>query len=174
RTAARPSVRRSRQPARAGWCWWRARGTSGSRSWATNACRSPTWRRSARYWRSALARLSVLEAANAMNGRVTAGDLGGVIDGAAIDSRAVRGGEVFFAFPGTQVDGHRFVPDALARGAAAAVVQEDIQEDVPAPPSGALIRVDDTFQALHDLARFVRTRVPEKLVGITGSAGKTT
>jgi UDP-N-acetylmuramoyl-tripeptide--D-alanyl-D-alanine ligase len=117
-----------------------------------------------------LARLSVLEAANAMHGRVTAGDLGGVIDGAAIDSRAVRGGEVFFAFPGSQVDGHRFVPDALARGAAAAV----IQEDVPAPPAGALIRVEDTFKALHDLARFVRTRIPEKLVGITGSAGKTT
>ena len=105
-----------------------------------------------------------------MHGRVTAGDSGSVIDGAAIDSRAVRGGEVFFAFPGSQVDGHRFVPDALARGAAAAV----IQEDVPTPPSGALIRVEDTFKALHDLARFVRTRVPKKLVGITGSAGKTT
>jgi UDP-N-acetylmuramoyl-tripeptide--D-alanyl-D-alanine ligase len=118
----------------------------------------------------------VLEAANAMGGRVTAGDpgvSGGMIDGAAIDSRAVRGGEVFFAFPGSQVDGHRFVPDALARGAAAAVIQEDL----PTPPSGALIRVDDTFKALHDLARFVRSRlpkVPEKLVGITGSAGKTT
>ena len=117
-----------------------------------------------------MARLSVLKAANAMNGRVTAGNPSAMIDGAAIDSRAVRGGEVFFAFPGSQVDGHRFVPDALARGAAAAV----IQEDVPAPPSGALIRVEDTFKALHDLARFIRTRIPEKLVGITGSAGKTT
>ena len=105
-----------------------------------------------------------------MGGRVTAGDPGSVIDGAAIDSRAVRGGEAFFAFPGSRVDGHRFVPDALARGAAAAVVQEDL----PSPASGALIRVEDTFRALHDLARFVRQRVPEKLVGITGSAGKTT
>jgi UDP-N-acetylmuramoyl-tripeptide--D-alanyl-D-alanine ligase len=105
-----------------------------------------------------------------MGGRVTAGDPGAVLDGAAIDSRAIRGGEVFFAFPGTRVDGHRFVPDALARGAGAAVVQEDLV----APTSGVLIRVGDTFQALHDLARFVRTRVPEKLVGITGSAGKTT
>jgi UDP-N-acetylmuramoyl-tripeptide--D-alanyl-D-alanine ligase len=111
----------------------------------------------------------VLEAANAMGGRVTAGDPGVTIDGAAIDSRAVRGGEIFFAFPGSQVDGHRFVPDALARGAAAAVIQEDVTA-----PSGALIRVNDTFKALHDLARFIRTRVPEKLVGITGSAGKTT
>jgi UDP-N-acetylmuramoyl-tripeptide--D-alanyl-D-alanine ligase len=117
-----------------------------------------------------LARLSVGDAARAVGGRVTAGDPQAMIEGAAIDSRAVRGGEVFFAFGGAHTDGHRFVPDALARGAAAAI----IQEDVPAPPAGALIRVGDTFQALHDLARFVRTRVPERLAGITGSAGKTT
>jgi UDP-N-acetylmuramoyl-tripeptide--D-alanyl-D-alanine ligase len=117
-----------------------------------------------------VAKLTVEEAARAVGGRIAAGDPAAVIDGAAIDSRAVRGGEVFFAFGGAHTDGHRFVPDALARGAAAAV----IQEDVPAPPSGALIRVGDTFQALHDLARFVRTRTPERLVGITGSAGKTT
>jgi UDP-N-acetylmuramoyl-tripeptide--D-alanyl-D-alanine ligase len=117
-----------------------------------------------------LARLSVAEAARAVEGRIAAGDPEPMIEGAAIDSRAVRGGELFFAFAGARTDGHRFVPDALARGAAAAVVQEEIS----APPQGALIRVDDTFKALHDLARHVRQRVPEKLVGITGSAGKTT
>jgi UDP-N-acetylmuramoyl-tripeptide--D-alanyl-D-alanine ligase len=117
-----------------------------------------------------LARLSVGEAAVAVGGRVTAGDPHAMIDGAAIDSRALRGGEVFFAFAGDRTDGHRFVPDALTGGAAAAMVQEDL----PAPPSGALIRVADTFQALHDLARFVRARTPERLAGITGSAGKTT
>jgi UDP-N-acetylmuramoyl-tripeptide--D-alanyl-D-alanine ligase len=117
-----------------------------------------------------LARLSVAEAARAMAGRIVAGDPAAVTDGAAIDSRAVRGGELFFAFAGARTDGHRFVPDALARGAAAAVVQEEI----PAPLQGASIRVDDTFKALHDLARHVRSRVPERLVGITGSAGKTT
>ena len=117
-----------------------------------------------------MARLSVAEAARAVGGRVTAGDPQAMIDGAAIDSRAVRGGEVFFAFGGAHTDGHRFVPDALARGAAAAVIQEDL----PAPPAGALIRVEDTFAALHDLARAVRARTPERLAGITGSAGKTT
>jgi UDP-N-acetylmuramoyl-tripeptide--D-alanyl-D-alanine ligase len=121
-----------------------------------------------------VARLTVAEAAEAVSGRVMTGDPRAIIDGAAIDSRAVRGGEAFFAFPGTQVDGHRFVADALVRGAAAAIIQEDIQEDVATPAAGALIRVEDTFRALHDLARFVRTRVPQKLVGITGSAGKTT
>jgi len=117
-----------------------------------------------------LARLSVGEAARAAGGRVMAGDADAMAEGAAIDSRAVRGGELFFAFAGTRTDGHRFVPDALARGAAAAMVQEDL----PAPLKGALIRVPDTFQALHDLARHVRERTPERLVGITGSAGKTT
>ncbi|HEY4575569.1 MAG TPA: UDP-N-acetylmuramoyl-tripeptide--D-alanyl-D-alanine ligase, partial [Thermoanaerobaculia bacterium] len=116
-----------------------------------------------------MARFTVDEAARAVGGRIAAGDPQSVIDGAAIDSRAVRGGEVFFAFGGAHTDGHRFVPDALARGAAAAIVQEDLSVS-----SGALIRVDDTFQALHDLARFARTRTPERLVGITGSAGKTT
>jgi UDP-N-acetylmuramoyl-tripeptide--D-alanyl-D-alanine ligase len=117
-----------------------------------------------------LARLSVDEAARAVGGRVMAGDPSARIDGAAIDSRAVRGGELFFAFGGERTDGHRFVADALARGAAAAMVQEDL----PTPPQGALLRVDDTFEALHALTRHVRQQTPKKLVGITGSAGKTT
>ncbi len=117
-----------------------------------------------------MARLSVDEAARAVGGRITAGDADAMIEGAAIDSRAVRGGELFFAFAGERTDGHRFVADALSHGASAAMVQEDL----PAPSKGALIRVPDTFQALHDLARHVRSRVPERLVGITGSAGKTT
>lgn len=112
------------------------------------------------------------EAAQAMGGRIAAGDPGAVIDGAAIDSRAIRGGEAFFAFAGEHTDGHRFVPDALARGAGAAIVQEDVQ--APSGAAGAVIRVADTFKALHDLARFSRSRTPQRLVGITGSAGKTT
>jgi UDP-N-acetylmuramoyl-tripeptide--D-alanyl-D-alanine ligase len=122
-----------------------------------------------------MARLTVAEAAGAVGGQVI-GDPAAhckMIDGAAIDSRAVRGGEVFFAFPGEKVDGHRFVADALARGAGAAVVNRG--RSVGSTATGAVIEVEDTFRALHDLARFVRgRRVPEKLVGITGSAGKTT
>jgi UDP-N-acetylmuramoyl-tripeptide--D-alanyl-D-alanine ligase len=122
-----------------------------------------------------MARCSVAETAAAVGGRVT-GDPGSVWDGAAIDSRAVHGGhggetgELFFAFAGERTDGHRFVADAFARGAAAAMVQEE----VAVPERGALITVPDTFRALHDLTRHLRRRVPEKLVGITGSAGKTT
>ena len=125
-----------------------------------------------------MARLSVDEVTRAVNGRIASGDPGGACSGAAIDSRAVRGGEVFFAFAGERTDGHRFVPDALARGAGAAVVNRGSDRSVGSGgsvgSSGAVIEVEDTFQALHDLARFVRQRVPERLAGITGSAGKTT
>jgi len=107
--------------------------------------------------------MTVAEAAHAMGGRIAAGDPGSVIDGAAIDSRAIRGGEAFFAFAGEHTDGHLFVPGALARGAGVAVVQQDVVAE-----SGAVIRVEDTFKALHDLARFSRARTPERLVGITG------
>ena len=76
-----------------------------------------------------MARLSVAEITRAVNGRLAAGDPGRECSGAAIDSRKVSGGEVFFAFSGAATDGHRFVGDALARGAGAAVVQRGHQSD---------------------------------------------
>lgn len=111
------------------------------------------------------------EAAEALGARLLAGDPATTWNGAAIDSRAVTGGEVFFALAGTQSDGHRFVGDALARGAAAAVVSEAPDS---LPSQGAVLLVPDTQEALHALARSVRRRLPERLAGITGSAGKTT
>ena len=123
-----------------------------------------------------MARLSVEETARAVQGRIVSGDPAGACSGAAIDSRAVKGGEVFFAFAGEATDGHRFLADAFARGAGAAIVQAGHErQQVPAGPAGnAVVEVEDTFRALHDLARHVRQRVPRKLAGITGSAGKTT
>ncbi|HYU30676.1 MAG TPA: UDP-N-acetylmuramoyl-tripeptide--D-alanyl-D-alanine ligase [Thermoanaerobaculia bacterium] len=120
-----------------------------------------------------MARLSIAEVARAVNGRIVRGDPEAGCSGAAIDSRKVSGGEVFFAYEGEHTDGHRFVADALARGAAAAVVQRGHERSDGSV--GAIIEVDDTFQALHGLARTVRGRgVPARLAGITGSAGKTT
>jgi len=114
-----------------------------------------------------------------VNGRIVRGDPEAACSGAAIDSRKVSGGEVFFAYEGEHTDGHRFVDDALARGAGAAVVQrghERSDRSVGSDGSvGSIIEVDDTFKALHDLARTIRERgVPARLAGITGSAGKTT
>jgi UDP-N-acetylmuramoyl-tripeptide--D-alanyl-D-alanine ligase len=138
-----------------------------------------------------VASLLANEAASAAGGRVIAGDAQARLHGAAIDSRAVRGGELFFAFAGAHADGHRFVGDAFGRGAAGAVVQDPAAAAASWPPLAeaamaaraaaapelrgrAVIQVADTLAALHDVARVVRRRVPRRLVGITGSAGKTT
>lgn len=119
-----------------------------------------------------MASLRVGDVAAAAGGRLAAGDPQAVLRGAAIDSRAVRGGELFIAFAGAHTDGHRFVADAARRGAGGALVQS--LDAVEAAENLVLIEVPDTFRALHDVARSVRRRVPRQLVGITGSAGKTT
>ncbi len=87
-----------------------------------------------------------------------------------IDSRLTRPGELFFAIKARR-NGHSFIPEAAEKGAAGAV----ISEDVPAPnDSFALIRVADTVAALQELARAALAACPVKIVGITGSVGKTT
>jgi UDP-N-acetylmuramoyl-tripeptide--D-alanyl-D-alanine ligase len=105
-----------------------------------------------------------------MEGEVIAGDPATVWRGAALDSRKVGGGELFFALRGARSDGHEHVAAAFARGAAAAVVHREIA----APPAGPLLRVADTYAGLHALARHLRREVPRKLAAVTGSTGKTT
>jgi UDP-N-acetylmuramoyl-tripeptide--D-alanyl-D-alanine ligase len=88
--------------------------------------------------------------------------------GVTFDSRAVGTGDLFFALSGETTDGHGFVADALARGAAAAV----ISRDVPGA-RGNLVRVADTMMALHDLGRAGRKRSRARIASVTGSVGKT-
>jgi UDP-N-acetylmuramoyl-tripeptide--D-alanyl-D-alanine ligase len=109
-----------------------------------------------------------------MGGRVICGDPATIWRGAALDSRRLAGGELFFALPGEHVDGHRFVVSALAAGAAAAVVTRPEEVLAEAPPATTLIQVEDSLRALHQLTCAVRRRMPRQLVGITGSIGKTT
>jgi UDP-N-acetylmuramoyl-tripeptide--D-alanyl-D-alanine ligase len=118
--------------------------------------------------------LSAAEIAAAAGGRVVRGDAGTAIGRIAIDSRTLNAGDFFVAIKGERFDGHRFVNDALARGAIGALVQ-DVPIEVPpftGPP--LLIVVDDTTRALQDVARDVRRRSGSQVVAITGSAGKTT
>ena len=109
-----------------------------------------------------------------MGGDVVAGDPTAVWDGAAIDSRKVTGGELFFALDGERTDGHRFVGAAFEAGAAAVVVHRDLRNGDEPAGGGAVIRVADTYQALHALTRALRRQLPEVMVAITGSSGKTT
>jgi UDP-N-acetylmuramoyl-tripeptide--D-alanyl-D-alanine ligase len=95
-----------------------------------------------------------------------------VAQGYSIDSRTVGAGELFFAVKGERLDGHDFVSAALERGAAAAVVRKDQLNRYSA--KSRLLAVDDTLAALQTLATAVRRVWGKPLVGVTGSAGKTT
>lgn len=89
------------------------------------------------------------------------------------DSRAIQGGEMFFALRGENFDGNAFAAKALEAGAAWAVVNED----AALPEDGRFIRVADPFTALRDLAIWHRTHVREgklPVIGLTGTNGKTT
>lgn len=93
------------------------------------------------------------------------------INGVCIDSRKVKKGNLFVPLKGERVDGHRFVKDAIKNGAAAALWQKD----VPNPPLHLpVLIVEETLSALQELARSYRRQLDVKVVGITGSNGKTT
>ncbi len=99
-------------------------------------------------------------------------DLDEVAQAYSIDSRTVAPGELFFAVKGERLDGHDFVNAALEKGAAAAVVRKDQLHRYPT--NAPLLAVDDTLAALQTLATAVRKLWGKPLVGVTGSAGKTT
>jgi len=92
---------------------------------------------------------------------------GQAISGWSIDSRTIAPGDLFFALRGPQFDGHDYTEAALAHGAVGAVVDRDLR--LP----GQLV-VADTLAALQNLAAWARCRWGGRVVGVTGSAGKTT
>jgi UDP-N-acetylmuramoyl-tripeptide--D-alanyl-D-alanine ligase len=98
------------------------------------------------------------------------GDARARVSGVSTDTRALARGELFAALRGENFDGHRFVPAALAAGAAALLVSEKPEAD----PGVPVIHVVDTVRALGDLARGHRARFSGPVVAITGSNGKTT
>lgn len=90
----------------------------------------------------------------------------------SIDTRTLQPGALFVAIAGPRFDGHDFVAEALARGAAAAVVSRPpaalgVAGDAP------LVRVADTLAALGALGAAARARTSARIVAITGSVGKT-
>ena len=95
-----------------------------------------------------------------------------VAQGYSIDSRTVGRGGLFFAVKGERLDGHDYVDAALEKGAAAAVVRKDQLHRYA--DKTRLLAVDDTLLGLQTLATAVRKLWGKPLVGITGSAGKTT
>ena len=113
--------------------------------------------------------MSLREAAAAMNGELHGPD--GRLGGVSTDTRTLRPDDLFFALRGERFDAVRFLEQAYAGGAAAAVVGRDA---VAYTQSKALIVVDEPRAALGRLARAWRSRFAPVLIGLTGSNGKTT
>ncbi len=93
------------------------------------------------------------------------------ISGISIDSRTLGPGDAFFAIAGDNRDGHDFVEAALTAGAALAVVAADKRNSLPA--NGSYLVVDDVLEGLRELAKAARARTDAKIIGVTGSVGKT-
>ena len=90
------------------------------------------------------------------------------VSGVVLDSRLLQEDYVFIATKGEKVDGHKFIPSVFEKGAMAVIC-----EDVPENLTGPCICVEDSFLALKKLAAFYRQQLDLKVIGITGSVGKT-
>jgi UDP-N-acetylmuramoyl-tripeptide--D-alanyl-D-alanine ligase len=88
--------------------------------------------------------------------------------GVSIDTRTLNVGDIFIAIKGDHGDGHDHVKVALEKGAVAALVHQDVD----GVDQKKLVRVDNTFTALQDLGGAARARCAAKIIGITGSVGK--
>jgi len=111
-----------------------------------------------------------------------------IITEAAIDSRQAIPASLFIAIMGEKVDGHDYIDDAFKRGASFALIQKDISasyrtldlraglstESALQLDSPLCLRVDNTISALQQIARFWRRKLDLRVVGITGSVGKST
>lgn len=116
-----------------------------------------------------------------------------VINEAAVDSRQVIPGSMFIAMPGEHTDGHQYLAEAFKNGASLAIIQRDVSAEFPTVdlrsrpnllevtlPSSMLrgtpfcLRVDDSLKALQQIARFYRRKLNIRVIGITGSVGKST
>lgn len=90
------------------------------------------------------------------------------VAGVVVDSRLISNDYLFIATVGERVDGHDYITSAFDKGALAVICEKS-----PVNPNGPYILVDNSFQALKDIARWYRKQLDIKVVGITGSVGKT-
>lgn len=116
-------------------------------------------------------KIRIKEAAIILNAQC-AGNFSGedFIEGVSIDSRKVSKNNLFVPIKGMTVNGHKFINDVIEKGACATLWNKD----EPNPPENvAVLLVEDTLKALQDLALWYRNTLKAKIVGVTGSNGKT-
>ena len=121
--------------------------------------------------------IAVKTIGTATGATLVAGDADRVCYGCVIDSRHVEGGAVFVAFPGEKVDGNDFAASAIAAGAGAVVMTREPEADVVAAANESgcgLLVTSDPIEFLLRLAREYRRSLTARVIGVTGSIGKTT
>lgn len=90
------------------------------------------------------------------------------VEGVDLDSRKIEAGYLFIATKGERVDGHSFIESVLEKGALAVIGEDDCREEWK-----PYIKVESSFKALKDIAKFYRMQLDIPIVGVTGSVGKT-
>ncbi|MFH0809226.1 MAG: UDP-N-acetylmuramoyl-tripeptide--D-alanyl-D-alanine ligase [Pseudomonadota bacterium] len=120
-----------------------------------------------------ISELSAADVAGVVGGRLARGDTGLHFGRVCTDTRTLVPGSLFVAIRGERFDGHQFLAQALAAGAAGLMIDAG-RPGVDLGGGVALIEVEDTLRALGDLARALRQRHPVPLIAVTGSNGKTT
>jgi UDP-N-acetylmuramoyl-tripeptide--D-alanyl-D-alanine ligase len=114
-------------------------------------------------------KISAREIANFTDGYIISGEPETIFSGVSTDSRSILPDQLFIALRGDNYNGHSFIKDAVSRGASGVVFMEDL------PRNGiVMISVEDTMQALGDIALGVRNKFDTAIIGVTGSTGKTT
>lgn len=103
--------------------------------------------------------------------KATGGSVAGqwVATGISIDTRSLQKGDLFIAIRGDAMDGHKFAVDAIAKGAVAVVIDHPVE----GVPQDKVLMVSDTFKAMQDLGIAARNRTAARIIGVTGSVGKT-
>lgn len=114
--------------------------------------------------------ITVKEIVEATDGRLLCGNPSTPLIHISIDSRVMKGQDLFVPLVGEKVDAHRFISQAIQQGAAAVLTSEHDEMDAEIP----WIRVEDTKKALQCIGTYYRNRLKLPLIGITGSVGKTT
>ncbi|RGT59237.1 UDP-N-acetylmuramoyl-tripeptide--D-alanyl-D-alanine ligase [Coprobacillus sp. AF21-8LB] len=112
--------------------------------------------------------MKVYEIVEATQGILVSGNKDDEINFFSQDSRQMKNGGMYIPLKGERFDGHNFIESAFQTGAQAIISEKDVKYE-----DKIVIKVKDTYQALKDMASYLRNHRPVKVVGVTGSVGKT-
>ena len=115
--------------------------------------------------------LTFKELLEAVNGKVIVDKADKEFNNICTDTRKIEKNNIFLALKGENFNGNKYVRDAIEKGASIAIVDEVLFND--SDINGTVIKVDNTYDALLNLAKYYREKLNLKVVGITGSTGKT-